>query len=233
VRVATFNIRHGAPEGGRVDHRALIRTCASFDADVLGLQEVEARHLRSWFRDQAALVAHRLGYSFVYGPVIRSTPLGRYGNALLARGRIGDVELLPLVRPSPRQPRGAILARVELSSFAVTVAVTHLQHHGHRFRDLPPEAPVQLRGLLDALAARPSPRILLGDLNLGAPNAVPILTEAGFAVAPTSPTFPANRPRITLDYVAVDGLRVLDSEVVPTFTSDHRAVVASVELTHR
>ena len=228
MRVATFNIHHGAREGERVDHLALVRTCASLDADVLGLQEVESRHRRTWFRHQAALVARRLGYTFVYGPVIRSWPFGRYGNALLARGAIGDVELLALPRPSPRQPRGAILARVGLPDAEVTVAVTHLQHHARRFAGAPPEAPIQLRGLLDALSARPSPRILLGDLNLGAPNAIPILTAAGFTVAPTAATFPAGQPRLVLDYVAVDGLRVVGSEVVPTLTSDHRAVVATL-----
>jgi endonuclease/exonuclease/phosphatase family metal-dependent hydrolase len=228
VRVATFNIHHGAPEGGRVDHDALVETCASLDADVLGLQEVESRHRRSWFRHQAALVARRLGYAFVYGPVIRSWPLGRYGNALLARGPIRDVELLPLARPSPRQPRGAILARVESPGLDVTVAVTHLQHHGKQFADRPPEAPVQLDGLLDALSARASPRVLLGDLNLGAPRAVPILTAAGYTVAPTPATFPADRPRLVLDYIAFAGLRLVGCEVVATLASDHRAVVASL-----
>jgi len=228
VRVATFNIHKGAPEAGRVDHDALVETCASLDADVLGLQEVESRHRRSWFRHQAALVARRLGYTFVDGPVIRSWPFGRYGNALLARGAIRAVELLPLARPSPRQQRGAIVARIELAGLDVTVAVTHLQHHGRRFADRPPEAPIQLRGLLDELARRPAPRILLGDLNLGATNAIPILTAAGFTVAPTAATFPARQPRLVLDYVAVDGLQVVESEVVPTLTSDHRAVVATL-----
>ena len=110
------------------------------------------------------------------------------------------------------------------------MAVTHLQHQPPHLRHLPAEAPMQLRGLLDRLAARPSPRILLGDLNLGAPSAVPILADAGFATAATSPTFPASAPRVTLDYVAVDGLRLLESHVAPTRVSDHRAVVASVEL---
>ena len=81
VRVATFNTRHGAREDDHVDHRSLVQTCAELEADILGLQEVESRHRRTWFRNQAALVARRLGCEFVYGTVIRSG-LGRYGNAL-------------------------------------------------------------------------------------------------------------------------------------------------------
>ena len=132
------------------------------------------------------------------------------------------------MRPSCRQPRGAILARVEFPTLDVTVAVTHLQNHPARLRNHPREAPLQLRGLLVALNARPRPRILLGDFNLGPTNAVPILEAAGFHTVADSPTFPADRPRITLDYIAVDGLRILDYDVVPTRTSDHRAVVATV-----
>ena len=85
LRVATFNIRHGARVGERVDHRALVQTCRDLDADVVGLQEVDNRRRRSSFRNQATLVARSLGYTSIYGPVVRTGPLGRYGNALLAR----------------------------------------------------------------------------------------------------------------------------------------------------
>ena len=229
VRIATFNIRHGAHEAGRVDHAGLVRACADLDADLIGLQEVDHRRRRTRFRDQATLVARRLGYSVVYGPALRTGRVGRWGNALLARGRIRDVEHIELARPSPRQPRGAILARVALPTIDVAVAVTHLQHHPDRLQGSPPEAPVQLRGLLDALAGRTPPRILLGDLNLGASSAIPILTAGGFEIAQTGATFPASRPRLTLDYIAVDGLRILDAQAVATPISDHCAVVATVE----
>jgi endonuclease/exonuclease/phosphatase family metal-dependent hydrolase len=228
LRVATFNIRHGARIDGPVDHRALVETCAELDADLIGLQEVDEGRRRSSFRNQAALVAEELGYQFVYHAVVRTGARGRYGNALLARAPIDDVELVQLVRPSPRQPRGAILARVEFPRVGVTVAVTHLQNHPAQLKGKRPEAPLQLRGLLDVLTARPRPRILLGDFNLGVGKATPILTAAGYRTIADAPTFPSDAPRITLDYIAVDGLRILENNVVPTLTSDHRAVVATV-----
>ena len=229
-RVATFNIRHGAPARGRVNHRALVRSCAELDADVLALQEVDSRRLRSSFRNQATLIARRLGLSVVYGAVLRTGMFGRYGNALLVRGDFRDVSLVQLPRPSRRQARGAILARVELPGLEVSVAATHLQHHPARFGDQAPEAPLQLRALLDILKQRPPPRMLLGDLNLGLSRAKPLLAAAGFDSVPEANTVPAEQPRVTLDYIAVDGLRIIDSTVVPIHTSDHRPVVARVEL---
>src|SRR5215218_7439529 len=191
-RVATFNIRHGARLDGRVDHRALVQTCAELDADLIGFQEVDDRRLRSSFRNQAALVARRVGAAYVYGAVLRRGLFGRYGNALVARGAIRDVDLMQLPRPSSRQPRGAILARVGLHGFELSVAATHLQHHPAQLRNQPREAPLQLRALLDALQQRPLPRVLIGDLNLGSSRAKPLLAAAGFDCVPESLTFPAD-----------------------------------------
>ena len=231
LRIATFNIRHGAQADGRVDHPALVRTCADLDADLLGLQEVDRGRLRSAFRDQAALVARRLGYEFVSGTVVRHGVVGRYGNALLARGGFSDIERVALVRPSRRQRRGAIVARVRLAtadgergghpSAAPTAAA-----EGPASRSADPTArPARECSPIDrapgscsatSTSARRTPR--------------PSSAAAGYHVTPASPTFPADRPRVTLDYIAVQGLRVVDSEVVPTHTSDHRAVVTTVDL---
>jgi len=229
-RVATFNIRHGARPDGPVDHHALVRTCGELDADVIGLQEVDRSRLRSSFRNQAALVARHLGASFIYGAVLRRGLFGRYGNALLTRGTLRDVDLISLPRPSSRQPRGAILARIELQGFELSVAVTHLQHHPAQLGNQLREAPMQLRALLDVLQQRPLPRVLIGDLNLGPARAKPLFAAAGFDCVPDVCTFPADEPRVMLDYIAVEGLRILDRAVIRSDTSDHRAVVATVAI---
>lgn len=164
----------------------------------------------------------------VYGAVVRHGAFGQYGNALLARGPIRDVDLFALPRPSQRQRRGALLARITLPECELTVAVTHLQHHRSDFEEAQREAPMQLGALLERVALRPAPRVVLGDMNLGASRVGPLLAAAGFVAAPTPPTFPRDAPRVTLDYVAVQGLRVLDVHVVSTTISDHRAVVATL-----
>ena len=57
IRVATFNIRHGATVDDLVRPVALARACAELDPDVLGLQEVERGNRRSWYVDQGRFVA--------------------------------------------------------------------------------------------------------------------------------------------------------------------------------
>ena len=228
VRIATFNIKHATRADDRVDHRALVRSCAALNADVLGMQEVDRHRARTKFRDQAALVARRLGYEVVYGAVIHHGRFGQYGNALLARGPIDQVDHFALPKPSRRQRRAAVIARVSLPDRVLTVAVTHLQHHPTGLDESQREAPAQLRALLDRLVSRSTPLVVLGDFNLGAGRAGPPLLSAGFDVVPSLPTFPRDNPRTTLDYVAVQGMRVLAVEVVATDISDHRAVVATL-----
>jgi endonuclease/exonuclease/phosphatase family metal-dependent hydrolase len=229
LRVATFNIKHGVRADARVDNVALASACADLDADLIGLQEVDRRRRRSGFRNQAAYVARRLRYEHVYGSVLRRGVIGQYGNALLVRGAIHDVATITLPRLSDRQPRGAILARVTLRDGPLTVAVTHLQHHPAHLRGQRAEAPVQLRALLDALAARPGPRLLLGDLNLQPRRARPILEDAGFYVGDRL-TFPATETRIKLDYIAFDRPHIAEHDAITTRISDHRALIATIDL---
>jgi endonuclease/exonuclease/phosphatase family metal-dependent hydrolase len=228
LRAATFNIRHGSRDDGTVDHHALIESCRALRADVLGMQEVDRGRRRSRFRDQSKLVARAVGCRSAYGSVLRRGAVGHYGNALVARGHLHDLQYAQLPRPTERQPRGAILATVDIDGRMLSVAVTHLQHHPAHLRHLPAEAPTQLRALLSEFDTWPTPKILLGDLNLGPVNATPMLTAAGYEVAPNAPTFPSQEPRITLDYVAVKGADIVEAEVVAASVSDHRAVVVTL-----
>lgn len=222
MRIVTFNIKHGSVSSGRVDGRLLARTCAGFGADILALQEVDVRSVRSRFAHQAAAVGRAGGLSWTFGEAARRGPIRRYGNALLARGVIADREIVALPQPQGGEFRVAILASVTLAAGpTVSVAATHLS-----FRK--GEGAAQLDVLLAALDRRPLPRILLGDLNLGPEIVEPAAAAAGYTIALTGPTFPAGKPRARIDFVAVSGLEIISATVPAVPLSDHRPVVAEV-----
>ena len=232
LRVATFNIRHGADDADRVRLRVLARACAGLDADLLGLQEVVRGRRSSWYLDQGAVVGLRTRARHVSGPAIQRNRLRRYGNALLVRGRVLERAVIDLPRAPEREARTAIVARVAVRGLEVSLAVTHLQHWPKRHRHLAHDAPEQLAVVLDALRALPAPRLLLGDLNLGAEAIAPILGEAGFTLAEHGPTYPADAPRRRIDHIAVDGFEVHRAwvgERAPL--SDHRPVLAELTVT--
>jgi endonuclease/exonuclease/phosphatase family metal-dependent hydrolase len=192
-------------------------------ADLYALQEVDRRVVRSFLRDQTRLAARATATQGYFARARPLGPGGSYGNALLVRGRTLRRSVLEL--PSEGEPRVALVARVVVGDVELTAVSTHLQN---RRAGRPDEAPVQLRFLLEELARWPEPWVLCGDLNLRSPTVLPLLADAGLDAADTPATFPAARPNVRIDWVAVRGLEVVAASVPDLRTSDHRPVVAQL-----
>jgi endonuclease/exonuclease/phosphatase family metal-dependent hydrolase len=231
MRLATFNIKNGLSDDGSCDPEALVGACRSLRADVLALQEVDRGVPRSNEADQMSIVAEGCGLNGLYAPA-RRLDGGEYGNALLVRGSLVDVEHILLPIMPGNEARAVVLSGVEVDEVAMSVAATHLQN---RHGGPPPtteaaaEQLEQLEAVLAALERRPRPRVLLGDLNMPPEIAVPVLEVAGYEAADSEPTVVVGAPRFRIDYVAIDGLAVRGSEVLDTEVSDHRALVVEVE----
>jgi endonuclease/exonuclease/phosphatase family metal-dependent hydrolase len=208
VRVVTFNIRHHTDAAG---------VCLGLGADLIGLQEVDVNARRSGRVDQAETIARACRMRHVFGAAHRLGLRGRYGNALLSRNHINDVDVVSLPRPAGKEQRVAILA----TTGSVSVAVTHLGQDRA-------ESAEQLTVVLTALFARPAPRLLLGDLNRR-DYEIDILETEGLDVAGGGATYPAHAPTLRIDHVAVDGLRITDVQVPSTTVSDHLPLVVDVE----
>jgi endonuclease/exonuclease/phosphatase family metal-dependent hydrolase len=221
LRVATFNVKHGDNGGGRVDLGRLGAACAGLSADVLAVQEVDRFARRAGFRDEMRVIARATGLKAVFGEAARRR-WRTYGNVLLARGPISDVEVLKLPRPGNGEQRVAIVARVDVDGVGLSVGATHLSFRAG-------EGLPQLEVVLDALGRREGPWVLLGDLNLGPEVVEPVVTAAGYRLAPTGPTFPASGPRTRIDFVAVSGLEVVAASTPQPGMSDHLPVVADLQ----
>jgi endonuclease/exonuclease/phosphatase family metal-dependent hydrolase len=222
LRVATFNARHGAGPLGIVSNRKLVDTCRSLDADILALQEVDRHVVRSWFRDQPAYVARRLAQRVVAAPAKRTPVGGRQCNALCARGRIDDVEVVELPRREGDERRVALLASVRLVGGTVSVACVHLEHARSNGAE-------QLEHTLATLATRPGPRLVAGDFNLRPDVVLPRLAAHGYVAAESGPTASAVDPKRRIDWIAVDeGLRIVGSRLHQPFVGDHLPLSADL-----
>jgi endonuclease/exonuclease/phosphatase family metal-dependent hydrolase len=222
LRIVSFNIQHGRGPDGVVDRGRLANALALLDADLLALQEVDVGLARSGRVDEAGLAADATGLSAVFGPARRVGWRGRYGNALLVRGHCVRVDHLRLPRSQRGEGRAALVAEVEVRDRRLSVAVTHLAVD-------PDDARRQLDAVLSALAERPPPRLLIGDLNLGPHDVEPVVAAAGLRLAGGPPTFPASGPRLRIDHVAAAGLSVRSVVVPEAAVSDHRPLVVEVE----
>ncbi len=115
MRVVTFNICHASRgRGTAVDNDAVVAACVDLAPDVLALQEVDRGVRRSGRVDQTALVADACGMASTFVAAQRLGG-GDYGNALLVRGDVREVERLSFTgrwRWGPRDRRAALVAEV-------------------------------------------------------------------------------------------------------------------------
>jgi endonuclease/exonuclease/phosphatase family metal-dependent hydrolase len=220
LRIVTFNIQHGRGIDGMVDRGRLANAVALLGADLLALQEVDVGLRRSARVDEARLAADATGLVATFGGAHRVGWWGRYGNAVLTRGG-ADLRRVRFPRSGHSERRGALVGRVGLGAVEVSVAAAHLSVERA-------EALRQLDILVAALGRHPTPRVLVGDLNLGPDDVRPVLGAAGMTLAGGPPTFPASTPRLRIDHVAVQGLTI-ESVVVPeSSVSDHRPLIVEV-----
>jgi endonuclease/exonuclease/phosphatase family metal-dependent hydrolase len=220
IRVATFNAHHA---DGRRGHRALVETCRALEADILAVQELDRHTSRTWFRDQARMISEELGFHYALGLAKNLGLGGRQCNALFTRGTLHDVDIFELPREAGLELRVAVIARVHVHDAEVTAVCTHLQH---RPRSL---AEVQLAALFARLDQAPKPRVLLGDLNLAADIAVPLLHDAGYSPVEVGFTAPRRQPHEQIDWIAVtDDLRVERAWLGEPLVSDHLPVLAEI-----
>ena len=234
LRVVTFNIRHAAPKDSYDGLPAkLAESCAALDADILALQEVEVGVPRSQKADLAKVAADACGMSYYFAKARKHAYRGKYGNALLVRGDISEVEVVKLsgdhrhtvrlgslVLKPFREPRNAIVATVTIGAARLSVGT------GHFAADRTARQ-TQLTTTAARLVRRAAPRILLGDFNVPWPQAAEWLQPYDLTLAEAA-LDPALRRGI--DHVAVQGLEVTHVETRWLPVSDHPAKIVEVAI---
>lgn len=96
IRLATFNMKHSAKaDKYRGDTALAIDACRQLGADILALQEVDKRTLRTGLSNLPECIAEATGMQFVFSPAL-SFMVGSYGNALLVKGEINNSETIKM-----------------------------------------------------------------------------------------------------------------------------------------
>lgn len=225
LQVATYNIHRCIGRDGRFDPERIAGVLCEIGADVTALQEVES----SRATDILELFGEATGLRPVAGPTLTTATGSSYGNALLVRGHLADVERVDLSVPH-REPRGALDVTMEHGGEAVRVLATHL---GLR----PAERRQQVRRLLARIDERTrGPVALMGDLNEWFLWGRPLRwLHRVFEETPAPPTYPASFPLFALDRLWVKPRRCLEelavhSSPLARVASDHLPLVARIEV---
>ena len=253
MRLATFNILHGRSlADGQVSTERLVEACASLDADVLALQEVDRGQARSGGVDQAAEVARALGAAaWRFEPALVGEPGAAwraatdedddgpgsgepgYGVGLISRLPVQAWHTLRLPAAAVRSPvvvpggRGRFILLPDEPRVALAADVGPMLVATTHLSFVPGYNLVQLRRLTRDLAARGRPCVLLGDLNV--PGPAPAFATGWRPLARVK-TFPADRPVLQVDHVLAHGAVPEPAKVEARHLplSDHRAIVVDL-----
>ena len=232
ARILTYNVHRCLGTDGKLSPARIAAVIDSCRPDIVALQELDVRRLRSGGVDQAHEIARELGMRHVhFHPALRVME-EEYGDAILTTrpSRVIKADALPgLATLIPHEPRGAIWISVEVDGGEVQIINTHL---GLRRA----ERQAQVETLLgpEWLGHKNcrEPVILIGDFN-SVPRSLPYQKLAGrLRDARTGisrgrqATFPSRFPVLCLDHVFVGGpLRLVRAETIRTplarIASDH------------
>ncbi len=233
LRIATYNIKHGAGMDGRVDLERTARAIEALNADVVALQEVDLGVGRSGGVNQVNELARVLGMHPAFGAFMPYGG-GHYGMALLSRHPIVDARSLRL--PGGNEPRVALSARLRHTCGQdVRVVCVHfdwVRDDGYRF--------AQARAVAQHLESLSEPHVLLGDFNdvRGSRTLELFESVADHVAREGAPTFPSDGPDREIDFLfhsrpapGRPGWTVRSVKVMPeAVASDHRPVRAVLRL---
>jgi endonuclease/exonuclease/phosphatase family metal-dependent hydrolase len=194
IALASYNIHGCVGRDGRYDRARVLHVLKELQADVIALQEVETHR---GGLDLLSYLAEGTGTTALAGPTLALRE-GHFGNALLTRFPVANVERLDLTYHR-REPRWALGADLDCGGGVKLRAVaTHLGLG-------PRERRFQVRRLLKLFRTpRSWPAVLMGDLNEWLLWGRPLRwLHAYFDRSPALATFPARLPLFALDRILV------------------------------
>lgn len=220
----SYNVRNGCGLDGSRDHQRTATVIRRQNPDVVAIQEVDSMTGRSGARFVLGEIASLAGMEYTFAKAINYDG-GEYGIGILSREKPLSVTRYPL--PGREEARAIVVA--EFKDFVY--AATHLS--------LTPEDCFASVDVIRKIASGwNKPFFIAGDFNAGPDSKVIKSFSKDFEILTdmTQPTFPADRPSETIDYIMVykptgRGVDAMRSYVVnEPAASDHRPVVAKVKL---
>lgn len=193
LRFASYNIHKGVGTDRRRDPERIVAVLREVHADVIALQEADAR-----FGSRAAVLPRALLDDTpwrVASVARRPQSIGWHGNAILVRRDLEIAECHALDLPT-MEPRGAACAVIRDGKQTFRVIGTHLDLSGLKRRD-------QVRSLLRfATEHGDMPTVILGDFNQWghSTGAMREFAKDWGLIAP-GPSYPSRAPLARLDRI--------------------------------
>ena len=229
IKVLDFNIRKSGELAG-YQVKPFADLILEEKPDLVALQEVDYRMSRSGNKDFLTELAANTGMFPLFAKAIE-TDGGEYGVAVLSKYPVANSKIVPLSAPDgTKERRVALVCDVEFpDGEMVRFVSTHLDNSTDEVRT------EMVRDLNSSnVISGNNPVLLCGDFNATPQeDAVAAGMTRWKLVGDVANTFPASRPTSKIDYIfsyPEAAWQVVDAEVPVSYLSDHRPVVAVLEL---
>jgi endonuclease/exonuclease/phosphatase family metal-dependent hydrolase len=229
LRLATYNIHKFVGNDGRRDPQRIVQVLHELDADILCIQEFDARRTRGTLLSLND-IENELGVTALVHPT-REGRRGYHGNLILTKFPAHAVERHDIGRGADEfEKRGLMVADLQVQGTHIRIANTHLA--------LWPPARLRQATRLTGQLTAPDDGILVlaGDLNEWLPigGCRPLFLGA-WGAHPAPATFPATRPVVAFDQVWVAPRRCLarlevHRSPLARVASDHLPLKADLEV---
>jgi len=218
LTVVSFNIHSGKGTDGVTDLNRISKLLEG--CNLAGLYEVRNP---VWGKDQSAQIAELIYSDSWFAATERHWYHEHFGNALLSRVAVTDVQRLPLPGTRGKAFRNAILAYIPWQDQTLKVLAVHIDREQDRER--------QLKLVTQLFQALEAPAILMGDLNttIDDPLLQSLRTTPGVQ-SPLHDTMGDTVPAGTIDWMFTKGLSTVSAELLENEASDHPALKVRVRL---
>lgn len=233
LRVMSYNIHHGEGVDGKVDLPRLAGVIRAESPDLVALQEVDQKTERTGKVDQPAELGRLAGMNMIFGGNIPYQG-GRYGNAILSKHPARLKRNHPLKSFYVGEQRGVMEVEVDVPGLnqPLLFFATHLDYRGGS-----QERPASALRINEIILQNPNrPAILMGDLNDRIGSETLGIFEKAWARSDQRElmTFPVDKPIRQIDFILIrpkNCWKAIETRVLEeTVASDHRAIVATLEL---
>ncbi len=233
IKLMSYNTQHCLNFVTReIDFDIMANTIRKCGADIVALQEIRGEGPHPEYQQQAEILAEKLGFYSYFAEAIKFDGINPYGNALISRYPILDVETIMVPDPDPKtgdlyyETRCLLKAKIDVGQ-GLTVCATHFGLNVDEQKNA-------INTVLENI--EPENCVLMGDLNVTPDNKLLLpIRERLFDTAEKFEkecfSFPSNNPVRKIDYIFTSrDITVVDADIPQIVSSDHCPHLATIKI---
>ncbi len=232
MKIMTFNTQHCENFiTKKIDFELFAETIKKYDPDIVALNEIRGKGARADYQAQTEILAEltQMPY-FYFAKAIDVAGENPYGNAILSKIPLQNVETVPIPDPEDKTDGGYYETRCVLKAFLSNGCTVLVTHFGLNLSE-------QINAVNTVLGSLESEKcVLMGDFNVTPESSIldpirAVLKDTQDFMDGQEFTFRSDDPTVKIDYIfTTKDVKITSVKVAPDVVSDHFPIIAEILL---